>query len=144
MCKRCDEKYGNGRWRKAEVIEGVEFGLGSKPQCAFKRGKFTADNWNCVTMNLLREIADELVTYNGDERAALIPVGGYGDELTGHDPCNFIFYVYLQWYKRRGQTERAVKFSICEDVPPEPLTLKDAERVIKEYELRKKTDTTER
>lgn len=50
MCKRCKERYKDGARREW---------AGSKPQCASKRGVFTGDNWNCVTMNERRLIADD-------------------------------------------------------------------------------------
>ena len=37
---------------------------GDDPVCALKNGKFSDDNWNCATMNKLREIAIRLgLTY---------------------------------------------------------------------------------
>jgi hypothetical protein len=88
---------------------------GSDPICAFVDGVFTSPNWNCATMNRLREIAEEHDwTHRDDNAAASI---GYipfeGNEESG--------YIVLTWYKRRGATGNAVV--MWDEEPVKPLTL---------------------
>lgn len=73
---------------------------GSAPKCAFPLGLFDADNWNCATMNAIRDIADDSLAsetlhavWSEDQYAAVLPWEGR--------------FVVLSWYKRRGRTEGA-------------------------------------
>jgi len=109
MCKRCKERDKDGAWREW---------AGSKPQCAFKRGVFTGDNWNCATMNELRLIADDrLQTCNR-----------HNDCSFGYVPVGNGRYIAMSWYKQRGTVGQAVTMFL--DEPPAPLTLKIAEQAI--------------
>jgi hypothetical protein len=45
-CKLCNER--GKTWN------------GDDPVCAFENGVFSNDNWNCATMNKLRNISEEL------------------------------------------------------------------------------------
>lgn len=79
MCKMCDERGKN--WR------------GDDPKCAFDdNGVFVSDNWNCATMNALRNIATKYYTWNEDEYCAPVPIREEG------------VFVVLSWYKNRGCT----------------------------------------
>ncbi|MBR8661188.1 hypothetical protein [Brevibacillus sp. NL20B1] len=91
---------------------------GDDPRCAFETGVFSPDNWNCATMNALREISRQLrTTYRDDMAAASI---GYvpfeGDEYSG--------YIVMTWYKDRGRTGNA--FIAWDDEPIRELTEADA------------------
>jgi hypothetical protein len=63
MCKLCDNTP-------------VPTYFASPRKCAFVDGVFTFDNWNCVTMNYLRElIADAGITsHNSDENIGVISI----------------------------------------------------------------------
>jgi len=100
---------------------------GSDPRCAFPSGTFDADNWNCATMNALRDAARETdsLAYNGDEdTCAVVGFPEYGDE--GHSG-----FVVLSWYKQRGNTAGATAIV---DYQPTPLTLPMAEAALDAYD----------
>lgn len=67
---------------------------GSDPVCAFINGQFSRNNWNCATMNEIRERADG--KYCDDHYMALLPWEDSGG-----------LYILLGWYKRRGRTDLA-------------------------------------
>jgi len=104
-CKLCKER-------------GKPESFGSDPKCAFPDGVFTSDNWNCATMNALRDIAGSYRHGNEDQYAEVIPA-------TDDDECT---HIVLTWYKSRGRTEGA--WMLFDDRPPEPLTLEVAENII--------------
>lgn len=88
---------------------------GDPPRCAFdKDGNFTADNWNCATMNELRKTAEDrgCVVSSEGQNAALLPWDGR--------------FIALSWYKRRGATDAAYLFAYA----PGPLELSDAEEFL--------------
>lgn len=64
---------------------------GDGRKCAFMDGVFSPENWNCATVNGLRDMAKESV-YNDDQNAALVSL------ING-------IYMVLSWYKSRGATE---------------------------------------
>lgn len=71
---------------------------GADPNCAFEDGEFSSDNWNCATMNKLRDLCgDEITVWNEDCNACILKT----------DECG---YVLLSWYKQRGRTEGAWVF----------------------------------
>lgn len=88
---------------------------GSDPICAFgKNGVFKQDNWNCATMNVLREFAEELGFYHRDDmNAGSIGFVPFEDG-----------YIVMTWYKNRGATDNAWIHFL--DDPPRPVTEKDA------------------
>ena len=119
-CKKCRERVKD--WN------------GSDPKCAFESGVFDTDNWNCATMNALREIADRdesRILYNEDERAYLMRGVWADEEGRGCD------YVVLTWYKSRGCTTWAMSF--FDQEPPQPLTLKEAEAILAQHEVTAKS-----
>jgi len=62
------------------------------PMCAFPRGVFSRDNWNCATMNALRYLARERGYISRDDlEAASIGVLRYSEG-----------YIVMTWYKERG------------------------------------------
>lgn len=94
---------------------------GDDPQCAFNGEYFNTVNWNCATMNALRERAEEIGTARRDDNAAAsigyVPFENGDDELGGG-------YVVMTWYKNRGRTGFAQVMS--DDYWPRPLTEKVA------------------
>lgn len=74
-------------------IERGQTWQGDPPKCAFETGVFVQDNWNCATLNALRETVSTV--YSEENRIAVIP-NHEGD------------FVLLFWYKSRGQTIQAM------------------------------------
>lgn len=99
--------------------------------CAFdnKEKKFNKNNWNCATMNKLREIAktkEDCHYFRTDDcgTVGIIPV--FADinlEITG--------YLVMMWYKEQGRTDQAYIMNIY---GIHPLYLEDAEALIRYYE----------
>ena len=99
---------------------------GSNPKCAFGEKVFTSNNWNCATMNLLRDKVEEFFTYRNDMRSASIgiiniPESEKEDIQQG--------YLIMTWYKERGQTGQA--YIMWDENEPQILTLKTAEFILK-------------
>lgn len=105
-CKRCIER-------------GKPSNFGSDPKCAFESGVFSSDNWQCATMNALRQkcIHDARID---DESIGYIHIP---DSVDVHG-----FYLVLTWYKSRGQTGNALIMG--DDYPAIPLTLEVAEQIL--------------
>ncbi len=99
---------------------------GDDPVCALKNGKFSDDNWNCATMNKLREIAIRLgLTYRDD-----IGCGSCGVvPFEGEDYSGFIV---ITWHKERGRTKNAIFLS--DDRPIGEIDLKTALDAIQYWE----------
>lgn len=101
-----------------------------EPKCAFEGdmpdlAPFNEDNWNCATMNALREVAEAGAVWSDDQWGALIPVGATGN------------MILLGWYKHRGRTEQArVMLSRGQMAP---LTLATAEEALASFEVRAHT-----
>ena len=94
-------------------------------KCAFKNSKFSSDNWNCETMNRLRDLVID--DYDGEK--------GEGKCLWNEDQKCGIYaipetgeFLVLSWYKRRGRTDGAW---IVNESEVRNLTLKDAKEIIK-------------
>jgi hypothetical protein len=115
---------------------------GSAPKCAFLDGVFSSKNWNCATMNELRDLCggawdtvpqvDRWACRDDMSSASFgaLWVPDHGDEGG--------FYVAMSWYKNRGATGQAYMF--CDDMVPHPLTVQEAEHAIaaiKAYRARK-------
>jgi hypothetical protein len=98
---------------------------GDDPKCAFENGVFSPNNWNCATMNELRNIAEEIeMSHRYD-----LTVGSFG---TVPWECNRSKgIVFMTWYKERGKTSNAIV--MYDDEPVRKLTLKDAEDAITYY-----------
>jgi hypothetical protein len=105
---------------------------GDDPKCAFVDGVFTSDNWNCATMNKLRDIADILeTTSRNDNSCGSI---GYVPMDNDYAPIHFDTsggYIVMMWYKSRGKTGNAVFMTDNKTIP---LTIEHAELAIKAYE----------
>jgi hypothetical protein len=84
---------------------------GSDPICAFRNGNpFNPDNWNCATVNQIREIVEDN-HYEGasrefsatwrheDQSAASIDVSRIDM------PRDYDLTLWVTWYKHRGRTE---------------------------------------
>ena len=97
--------------------------VGSDPKCAFESGVFSADNWNCATINELRNLGDDSpVRYALDYKAVMfVRSDGYG-------------HVVLAWYKDRGKCDIAVDLNAGVLTQ---LSLEEAERLIKKEEQRR-------
>lgn len=102
-CPRCQAAYGLGR---------PEY-FGDDPKCAFPGGgKFTPDNWQCKTADIIRDLVGEfpcaverpevVVTTCGDQKVATITFPD-GADLDHYD--QFIPALVMTWYKRRGRTD---------------------------------------
>lgn len=98
-CKRC-------------VARGKPW-AGEDPKCAFPDGLFTTYNWNCATMNTLRNRAEAFRATSDDQSAGLVPAAGA--------------FVVLYWYKNRGRTEIA---GMIDEHGWRSLTLQVAEEVL--------------
>jgi len=73
------------------IIKEKDLDLGNSPiLCAFETWRFSIDNWNCWTMDILREQVEWI--WNDDNNAWLIPIEDW--------------YLYLQWYKSRWATDK--------------------------------------
>ena len=95
---------------------------GDDAVCAFDAsGKFSADNWNCATMNQLRGFCDNHALWSNDEHGVLLPI-----ELD-NDDWKFLL---LMWYKSRGKTDRAI---LLDSRKSKTLTLKIAEEIISQH-----------
>jgi len=101
-CPRCNERIKD--WD------------GADPDCGFPHGTFTPGNWNCATLNALRDLADESRVWCDDNSAAVLPAGDG--------------FVLLRWYKNRGCTEDARWLDFGND-DPERLTLEQAEACLR-------------
>ena len=92
----------------------------SPVSCAFEFSSFfEEENWNCQTMNELRDMLD-YKDRNGDVSIGIVRIPEQAGEY-GH--------LVLLWYKERGNTSNA--YILCEDEKIRPLTLDVAERIIK-------------
>ena len=113
-------------------IERGKVWTGDDPKCAFENGVFSPDNWNCATMNRLREIAEELgTTMRDDNSCGSIGYVPLDADYAPDDFDTYSGYIVMMWYKDRGKTGNAVFMTDDETVP---LTIRHAELAIKTYE----------
>jgi hypothetical protein len=114
---------------------------GDDPKCAFELGVFSTNNWNCATMNDLRDLVNtdcfgtEVDThswgYRDDMWSAsfgVLRIPEAAHNLLGNEDENFQGYLVMTWYKNRGRTGQA--WIVNDDEPPKPLTLLEAEAVL--------------
>lgn len=91
-CDGCKEFVSKHPWNAGERRH-EDTRLISPIQCAFDgNGNFISDNWNCVALDPLREMAYEVEVHNEDQNAAIIRFG----------VCTFLIIGY---YKHRGRTD---------------------------------------
>jgi hypothetical protein len=109
-CTRCRER--GQTWR------------GDAPRCGFyENGAFNSNNWNCATLNALRDrVANPL--WNEDDHAGLV---AYSEER--EDGSINTVYLVLRWYKSRGRTD-AVLWWEGDGMFPGTITLPEAEAVL--------------
>lgn len=127
MCPRCEQFY-----KKYPLQDGddgkehrIEEDYSMDPvKCAFEKGVFDHDNWNCETMNELRESCD--YERRDDMSAASFGVIHIPDVNPGGELQQG--YIVMTWYKHRGKTGQA--YVMCDDDEPVPLTPKTAEYVL--------------
>lgn len=95
VCKACQERVWDFK--------------GDQPRCGFSAGAFSPDNWNCATLNALRDLVDESqhpmppgvdYRYCADQKYATVHIDDV--ELNG-DWLGLALWV--SWYKNRGTTE---------------------------------------
>lgn len=122
VCRRCKER-------------GKDWN-GSDPICAFPDGKFDPENWNCATMNALRDLAEEYSTWNEDNKASVInfPFEWVPDLMRSLKVGieEQAMFAVLVWYKSRGATPTFLLVGENNYVNTEP-TLEHAEAIIKHY-----------
>jgi len=75
---------------------------GADPTCGFNAdGSWNPDNWNCATMNELRNAVAVDAEWNDDQYCGRLALREGDDRL----PCGA--FLILGWYKSRGRTEYA-------------------------------------
>jgi hypothetical protein len=121
-CRLCEERGKN--WS------------GDDPECAFEDFTFSADNWNCATMNRLRNISEELKRSSRCDMSC----GSIGYVPVDNDYAPITYegyggYIVMMWYKERGRTGNAMFMTDEESVP---LTLEHVDIAIESYENRLK------
>jgi hypothetical protein len=80
QCPRCKER--------------VKDWSGDDPKCGFdENGNFLETNWNCATLNALREMAEENAVWSDNQNSVSV--------IQRHDVGHGI----LSWYKSRGHTD---------------------------------------
>ena len=68
--------------------------VGDPPQCGFNaNGSFNQNNWNCATLNAMRNLGGIVEAREGDYTVGIV------------SRCDVGFGI-LKWYKRRGRVER--------------------------------------
>ena len=130
LCELCKEFYRKYPLNKDGYHQLSPTTKMSKINCAFKTGIFSSNNWNCATMNKLRNIAKKLdLHYRNDDIGSIGIVPVDIDEFNG--------FLILIWYKDRGQTEQAILLS--GEQPPAMLTIDIATKIIKYWEKKLKS-----
>jgi hypothetical protein len=93
---------------------------GDDPKCAFENQQFIDTNWNCATLNKLRNIAENtsscFCTRDDDESIGVIPFDGE--------------FLVMTWYKNRGRVDNAV---IMNSGTIYPLDIQIAEKILSFY-----------
>lgn len=129
MCKRCDEfkkKYPYS----IELKKHKDTCLGSEISCAFdENGIFTTDNWNCITIGILRELVSKYGETKRDDNAA-----GSLDVLWIPENDGIDGYLIMSYYKSRGRIGQAYIFN--DNEIPKILTEEYAEHIIRCYSER--------
>lgn len=90
---------------------------GEDPKCAFKTGGFDSDNWNCATMNELRDKFNDNQIWHEDQMGLMAKAFNSGE------------FLVLSWYKRRGRVEGAW---IMDEDKMTSLTLAEAEKILED------------
>ena len=125
LCKYCKEfyeKYPLDKDGYHSISSNVKV---QQIRCAFSNGIFSSDNWNCATMNKLREIVKKAGLFWRDDS-----IGSIG--VLPIDLNEFYGFLVMLWYKERGQVEQAILLS--SERPPTLLTLDLVLKIIEDYE----------
>lgn len=108
---------------------------GSDPKCAFTTGVFSSNNWNCATLNKLRELtylcANHVQHTRVDEQNyCTLPLTEvpYFQTINSNETA---VCLYFSWYKSRGLTE--VLYIMFDTASPREPTLKEVEAIIDYY-----------
>ena len=105
---------------------------GSESACGFGGGSFDTGNWNCATVNAIRDICYEGrklppgvdYQYCEDQKYATIKVD-HIDELGGS------LALWLTWYKNRVRTDEM--WLLFDGLPPRRPTWVECEAIIAAY-----------
>jgi hypothetical protein len=106
---------------------------GSDPTCAFAEGdRFDAANWNCATVNGIRNICGDWVDDTRDRR---VDFQSFEDQKYATILINSIdlerdhyYALWVTWYKHRGRTEQM--WLLGGRLGPEKPTEDDLRRII--------------
>lgn len=116
---------------------------GGDPECAFPDlRQFKSDNWNCATVNELRNLCGEgwphikqtdhaIFVRNDDLSWAAIDLIGVELERDHYKT------LWLSWYKHRGRTDKALLLSDYGE--PEVPTYDDCDAILNHYGARTET-----
>ena len=107
---------------------------GDDPKCAFAGGIFSGKNWNCATVNAIRDIINEGnenrpgvdFQFCDDQKYATLRV----DELE----LGGALALWMTWYKSRGSTNGM--WLMFSDQPPRPPTEQEVTIVIQAFQRR--------
>ena len=107
---------------------------GDDPVCAFPdNGEFIAENWNCATVDFIRDIVYEGqdlpdwvdYQYCDDQKFATINIDGMEVGLIEGHPLA----LWISWYKSRGGTD--AMWLLFDDIPPRLPTAKECVAIAK-------------
>ncbi len=110
---------------------------GSDPRCAFESGVFSAENWNCATLNALRELVYEGQNpmpagidyrYCEDQKYATVCIDAV--ELDGE---RIALALWVSWYKSRGATEAL--WLLSESTAPRAPTERELLAILAHYRI---------
>lgn len=104
---------------------------GDDPVCGFHPdSSFNPDNWNCATLNALRDISRESASYAGGVMGQRFGDSSVGVFCIPEDMEHGGTVLVLTWYKNRGRTNRAWVIGYC---APSSATLELCEAIIDYY-----------
>ncbi len=110
---------------------------GSDARCAFETGAFSAENWNCATLNALRDLVYEGQNpmppgvdyrYCDDQKYATVHIDGV--ELDGE---RIGLALWVSWYKSRGSTEAV--WLLSESAAPRAPTERELLAILAHYRI---------
>lgn len=109
---------------------------GGDPVCGFtSSGEFRPDNWNCATLNALRELTADpregggigVHLWHEDTNVAVLPMPERSDGRWGG-------FMLVGWYKSRGRTAEVYVWEAASArlgaEGPRPATFEDVERLL--------------
>ena len=124
-CKACKER--GKTWK------------GGDPKCAFPKGKFNSDNWNCATDGLIRDLCYEgrglppgiNYQYCDDQKYATVKVDHIED-------LGNALALWVTWYKQYGTTD--AMWLLFEDGPPRVPTERECVQIAQAYSYNRKNN----